>query len=174
MTDEPELWRPILGFEANYAVSNAGRVKRLTRGNGTRPGRILKTGNRRGYRFFALSVDSVTSYKSAHRLVYEAFCGPIPDGMQINHKNGDKADNHLENLELMTAQENTQHAYRVLGVPLPLARLPYVPLKITNQEADDIRRRYAAGGISQTALANEYGISQISVSRIVARKIRAA
>jgi hypothetical protein len=47
----------------------------------------------------------------AHRLVWESVNGPIPDGMQINHRNGIKTDNRLENLELATASENTQHAY---------------------------------------------------------------
>ncbi len=47
-----------------------------------------------------------------HRLVWEAWMGPIPTGMQINHRNGIKTDNRLENLEVVTPQENTAHAMR--------------------------------------------------------------
>lgn len=46
-----------------------------------------------------------------HRAMWEAFIGPIPKGMEINHKNLDRADNRLENLELLTHQENIQHAF---------------------------------------------------------------
>lgn len=49
----------------------------------------------------------------AHRLIWEAVNGPIPDGLQINHKNGIKHDNRIENLELVTQSENAKHAYRI-------------------------------------------------------------
>ena len=48
----------------------------------------------------------------AHRLIWESVHGPIPAGLQINHKNGVKSDNRIANLEAVTASENTLHAYR--------------------------------------------------------------
>lgn len=168
--DPEELWLPVPGFEENYAVSDAGRVQRLTRGNGTRPGRVLKTGNRRGYRFYALSVDSVTSYKAAHRLVYEAFVGPIANGMQINHKNGDKADNRLMNLEITTPSQNTAHAYRVLGLPgrkNPNPGERNGRAKLTWPIVREIRQRYSAGSVSQKALSTEYGVCSASINFII-------
>lgn len=49
--------------------------------------------------------------KNIHRLVWEAFHGAIPPGFEVNHRNGDKTDNRLENLELVTRSENMAHAY---------------------------------------------------------------
>lgn len=48
----------------------------------------------------------------AHRMIWEHFNGPIPVGLQINHINGVKTDNRLQNLELVTPSENTKHAYK--------------------------------------------------------------
>lgn len=56
---------------------------------------------------------------AVHRAMWEAFVGPIPDGMEINHKNLDRADNRLENFELLTHRENIQHAidaYKAKGL----------------------------------------------------------
>lgn len=49
----------------------------------------------------------------AHRMIWESVYGPIPEGLQINHINGDKTDNRLENLDLVTQSENILHAYRL-------------------------------------------------------------
>lgn len=54
----------------------------------------------------------ITGQVSVHRLVVEAFTGEIPEGLQVNHLDGNKQNNHISNLELCTAQENTLHAYR--------------------------------------------------------------
>lgn len=54
----------------------------------------------------------ICSGGTVHQLVYEAYVGLVPEGMQINHKNGIKDDNRLENLELVTPKENTVHAYK--------------------------------------------------------------
>lgn len=53
----------------------------------------------------------ICSGGSVHQLVYEAFIGLVPKGMQINHKDGIKDNNDLDNLELVTPRQNTQHAY---------------------------------------------------------------
>ena len=61
------------------------------------------------YRYLFMCQAGMKSRKSAHRLVWEAFNGPIPYPLQINHKNGVRDDNRLENLELVTASGNIQH-----------------------------------------------------------------
>lgn len=64
-----------------------------------------------GYKQVKLFKDAKKYYKRVHRLVYQYFVGDIPDGMQINHKDGNKKNNHFSNLELATNSENTKHGY---------------------------------------------------------------
>lgn len=109
-----ELWRDIRGYEGLYQVSNYGRVKSLDRMVKGRCGGLqLKRGkimilekSRNGYIRVSLKKDGRYKHHSVHRLVYGAFIGEIPDGMQVNHINEKKEDNRLENLNLMTPKEN--------------------------------------------------------------------
>lgn len=109
-----EEWKDIPGFEGLYQASNLGRVKSLKR---FRKGendclvsvkeRILKPQlNHRGYYRVALCKNSKLKAYRVNRLVYEAFNGSIPEGLQVNHINEIKTDNRLENLNLMTHKEN--------------------------------------------------------------------
>lgn len=65
--------------------------------------------NARGY--VKINHGRAGFYCMAHRLIWQAVHGAIPEGMQINHKNGVKSDNRLANLELVTPSANTKHAY---------------------------------------------------------------
>jgi len=102
-----EVWRGIPGYEG-YLFSNLGRVKSLNyHRTGTEKIMTLeKTKN--GY----LRVKINNKHILIHRLIWEAFIGPIPEGMQINHINEDKTDNRLENLELVTPEENLNFGSR--------------------------------------------------------------
>lgn len=112
--DMEEIWKDIPGYEGWYKVSNFGRVRSLDRYvNGKsstkqiRKGRILKPCvHSCGYLYLTFSIEKKRKYLFIHRLVYEAFNGPIPEGMQVNHINENKTDNRLENLNLMTPKEN--------------------------------------------------------------------
>ena len=109
-----EVWKPIDGFEGLYEVSNLGRVKSLDRyvdnGHGSTrlaKGRILKPQLvMGGYLQVILCRNCKPSLFKVHRLVYEAFHGKRPEGMEINHIDEDKSNNSLENLNLMTHKEN--------------------------------------------------------------------
>lgn len=111
MDATPEEWRPVVGLEGSYEVSNRGKVRSLDRviedRRGVRrrvSGRTLKPGTNQGY--FCVSLAGHT--RSVHQLVLEAFVGPYPSKThEVCHNNGDKTDNRLENLRYGTRSENT-------------------------------------------------------------------
>ena len=101
-----EIWNKIPEFEGKYQASNFGRIKSL---NYLRTGKekLLKQSlNHNGYLFVKLSKNGKIKNYYVHRLVWIAFNGEIPEGMQINHKSEVKTENNLENLELVTRKEN--------------------------------------------------------------------
>ena len=82
-------------------------VKHPKGGLKTVKGKILSPStDKYGYLRVILSKDGKAKNFQVHRLVYEAFCGEIPDGLVVNHINEDKTDNRLENLNLLTPKEN--------------------------------------------------------------------
>lgn len=111
-----EVWKPIKGYEGLYEVSDLGRVKSLPRYN-FKTIRILKpyVNKRNGYVYVQLCKKNRPRIYRLHRLVYEAFHGVDISGYdvnrQIDHVNGDKADNRLDNLELVTQSENVKRAF---------------------------------------------------------------
>lgn len=114
MEDLPgEEWRDILGYEGCYQVSNMGRVKSLTRKvwNYTKPGRILSPGSKKnGYLHVALRKgDNIEKHAHVHRLVALAFIENTLHLPEVNHKNFDKTDNRVENLEWVDSASNKAH-----------------------------------------------------------------
>lgn len=117
-----EAWKPALGYEEFYLVSDLGRAVRIkNQGPAARSNwkPVKAHPINSGYVRFCFCIDNSRVFYAAHRAVWEAFNGPIPEGMQINHLNGVKTDNRLCNLEVCSQSQNLQHAYRVLKVPAP-------------------------------------------------------
>lgn len=100
-----EIFKEIPGFEGLYVISNHGVVCNI-KTNVTLKGSL----NYKGYVRVSLHNGSRHVSRLVHRLVWEAFNGPIPVGLQINHINEIKTDNSLSNLELVTAKQNRQYS----------------------------------------------------------------
>ena len=104
-----EIWKPIKGYESLYEVSNLGNVKRLYR---CRKERILKQCIRNKYYCVCLCKNNIHQIFSIHRLVAEAFI-PNPDNLPcVNHKDEDKTNNRVENLEWCTHIYNNNFGTR--------------------------------------------------------------
>ena len=151
-----ETWKPILGYEDLYEISDHGNVRRIARGKKFTAERVDKAKQmladgaelKAVAEFLGTSITTAFSIKhgktwagdssyrflkpvvgtdfyhrisackngkyrriAIHRAVWEAFNGPIPGRLEVNHKNLDRSDNRLENLELLTHQENVRHAH---------------------------------------------------------------
>lgn len=163
-----ENWKPVVGYEEFYAISDTGRLKRTATFGGTPRENIIAPMAKRGYVVFALWRTGKVSFRLAHRLLWEAHCGPIPPKMQINHINGVKGDNRLANLEVVTASENSRHKFRVLGHAAPNNPCPGIKngsAKLTEDAVREIRQRLNKGD-RQVDIANDFGITQTAVSFI--------
>lgn len=112
-TDLPgESWKPVVGYEDIYEISDKGRLKSLVKGypmlRKCSPHKTL------GYPYTSLSDEGKTKMAYIHRLVAEAFIPNPQNKEEVNHKDGNKANNDISNLEWVTHQENMNHAIHVL------------------------------------------------------------
>lgn len=113
-----EVWKDIPNYEGIYQVSTLGRVRSLTRDvwhgtfSYTRKGVIMSTFNTTDYDSLTLHKDGIRKIYTVHRLVAMTFL-PNPDNLpDVNHKDGNKLNNRLDNLEWCTASDNVKHAIR--------------------------------------------------------------
>jgi hypothetical protein len=157
LTDAEE-WRPVEGWP--YEVSSHGRVRRTEYSKGSEVGRVLKASPAVvGYPAVALCHKGATRRAYVHQLMAEVFLEGCGD--TVNHKDGNKTNNHITNLEWLSRGDNVRHAFRT-GL---------VDTKLSPQDAEDIRA--ARGCLTQKTLASLYGVTQAMVSLVQQGKAHA-
>lgn len=162
-----EVWRPVVGYEGLYEVSDLGVVRSVTYvrkyRNSRRIGRVIRHAvNHRGYIVVRLCRDAVERSLMVHRLVLESFVGVRPDGLECRHFDGDKTNNALLNLSWGTSKENT--ADRIRHGTLSHGERSGRAV-ISDAVACEIKRRVTAGE-KCARVAREYGVSRGLVSHI--------
>ena len=175
-------FRPIPSTNGHYEASADGIIRSVDRvvlrsdGKPLRViGRVLRTTvSNRGYERTSIVTDGKARRAGVHQLVAEAWLPKPPRKIGshrgkfvVNHKDGNKLNNHVSNLEYIASTANIFHArahglLSAKGEKNPHARL-------TEEQVVEIRNLYSEGW-TQVRLAERFGIDQTSVSRIVLRK----
>ena len=163
-----ETWRPVVDFEEYYEVSDRGRVRsldRTLRDGRVKIGRVLKPNRLKdGYEQVSLCVDGRVNFMKVHRLVAMAFIQNEENKTDVNHRNGIKHDNRLENLEWVTKSENMKHAYTFLKIPpnRPWLGKKSIRRKLTDEQIRAIR----SDKRTRTDIAKDYGVVMQTISNI--------
>jgi hypothetical protein len=169
MDQVKEIFKDIPGYEGHYQISNYGRVKSLK--SGKRFGKILiPQMNEKGYLKIPLSNGITKKTCKIHRLVALTFL-PIPtkDKTTVNHKNWNKLDNYINNLEWATHQENIDHAKKNKLFNNPHSENSH-NAKLKNEEVFELKNLYISGLYSQRALARKYGVHPSTIYLILKNK----
>ena len=159
-----EIWKDVKGYEGEYQISNKGRLKsiRYIEKYSGIVEKVMKPGNNgRGYMTTMIGRNGNVKSVKIHRLVAEAFI-PNPENLpEVNHIDGNKKNNCVENLEWVTHQGNMVHAYAT--------KLNVKNSKLSRYEIQNMRERYIPKdqkyGIQ--AFAKRYGMSSSHITRII-------
>lgn len=167
--DVDENWKPIPGYVGFYEASDLGRIRSTTRDvicfGGTRKiqSKVLKPVlDADGYGVVSISLGGQQKTRPVHRLVALTFLGPLPEGQQTRHLNGDKADCSSQNLAYGSPVENWQdrkaHGNGIDGLKNPNA-------KLTAAEVNEIVS--LKGQASYAAIGRLFGISDSHTRKII-------
>lgn len=155
-----EIWKPIKGFD-DYEVSNFGNVRSYKRKNVYL---LKKHINQKGYHRVRLAKDNEGKMYFLHRIVAHNFIGDI-ENLEINHKDGNKQNNNVDNLEIVTKSENTKHAYET-----GLRKRPNKKVLMLEPESLKVIREFE----SILSAAEFVGVNYAGVSKVCSGKRKLA
>lgn len=155
--------KPIKTYEGLYEVTEEGEVFSLRRH------KFLKTYRGANYIQVFLSKAGISRLFLVHRLVADAFVGEIPVGMIVNHRDGNKHNNHFLNLEIVTYSENNQHARRT-GLNPTLYGSGTSNAKLS-ESAIPLIREFIKNGVTQGEVAKFFAVTQPLISKILHRVV---
>lgn len=170
-----ELWKPVVGYEGLYEISNLGRFKSLAKilkkgiNHRFMVDRILPGYNVKGrYTQVQLWKNGKYIIKGVHRLVLEAFVPKSTnERLEANHKNGNKYDNRLENLEWVTSKQNKVHAFQT-GLCNHRRGEGLYNAKLTEENVKWIRNNYK--NYSQAELSKKFNVGRSCIWGIINKK----
>ena len=142
-------------FYSNYKIDESGNIYNKT-------GKLKTFKNRGGYLLCFLYKDGKRHALLHHRLVASLFHDNHDNKRYVNHKDGDKTNNHPDNLEWVTPKENSFHSINVLKNKGKGGDRP----KLNRLKAELIRHFYSLGK-NKSELAREYGVARTSISKII-------
>lgn len=146
-----------------YKISNEGEVLGIH-------GQLLKGyKDSGGYHQLKMLLDGKVVTRCVHRLVWQAWKGEIPDGIWINHIDGNKLNNNLENLELTTPGDNHRHAYRVLQ--REVVRGLKIHTAVLSPIAIEAIHALNKIGWSQRKIATAFGVSQPTIQSQLKKRV---
>jgi hypothetical protein len=168
-------WKPVYGYEDCYAVSDDGQLARtLTYGSKPKPRwKICAPRPKKfGYITYHLSKDGIAKDKLAHKLVWEAFKGPVPKGLELNHKDSVRSNPRLDNLELMTRSQNVAYGFSHNNRPSPNNPSPGSKCGASKLIESDIPKIFelSRSGKFLTEIAKLYGVTPTTIQYIIKRK----
>lgn len=158
-----EIWKDVVGYEGLYLISSNGNVKSISRRGAT--GKILKL-NKRRYARVVLTKSCIQHTLSVHRIVATAFITNPSNKPQVNHKDGNKLNNSVSNLEWSTPSENTIHALRT-GLQKKVFGENHGRSKLTEDDVSFIRNCKE----THAELARRFNIDDSTIRDIRLRKI---
>ncbi len=156
-------YKEIPGTDGMYLISRCGDIY------SARSQKIMKPKlTKDGYCYTAIKRYGKTAWIRYHRIVAEVFI-PNPDGLEtVNHKDGNKRNNTVDNLEWADRSAQMVHAY-AHGLKKPMRGEENCAAKLTREQAEEIRRKYVRQSKTSgtVALAREYGVSDVVIGHIV-------
>lgn len=165
-----EIWKDIKGYEGYYQISNLGRVKGLLRivDHSLTKKYIVKSIIRKndllnsGYVIINLAKNGIVRKFIIHRLVAQSFIQNPEKKSEINHKNGIKKDNRVENLEWCTRSENCKHSF---DIGLSKRGEDHYKTKLTEKQVIKIKRN--KNNLTVTEMAKKYHVTYECIRKII-------
>ena len=160
-----EIWKDIEGYE-KYQISNYGRVKNTNYRNKGYAKITNSNFDKNKYLLISLVIGKIIYTKKVHRLVAQAFIPNLENKETVNHINGIKTDNRVENLEWCTVKENNQHAFDNMlnnrkGVEVLSSKL---------LEKHVIQIRSIKGEFTAREISKTFKVSMSAIERIFSRQ----
>ena len=147
-----EQWRQSDFADGRYIISNLGRIINTTTGGFVKP--MI---NNSGYYKLSNSFTKTNCY--VHREVAKLFIGEIPEGFIVNHKDGNKLNNSVYNLEIISQSDNRNHALQILR---------HGRIKLYDTDKDNILKLYNSG-VKIVRIAELYNVSRSAMGKFIKR-----